>query len=75
MRPALASCGDFTLTEDGEVARNRYGTDGAFLGAVQASADAAPVYAALAEAAWTLAEPFTEWWAAHPQYHRATRAA
>jgi uncharacterized protein DUF6879 len=71
----LAAGGDFTVVEGVDVARNRYAPDGTFLGAAQASADAAAVLVALAEAAWAMAVPFTAWWADHPQYHRATRAA
>jgi hypothetical protein len=70
----LAACGDFTLVEGVDVARNHYAPDGTFLGAVQAPSDTAAALAALAETAWALAVPFTAWWRDHPQYHRATRA-
>lgn len=77
-RPAgahLLRIGDFNVVEHQHVVRSRYDTNGAYLGAVQVSADAAESYAALAELAWQLATPFTTWWTSHPQYHRATRAA
>jgi hypothetical protein len=70
----LAACGDFTLVEGVDVARNQYAPDGTFLGAVQAPSDTAAALAALGETAWALAVPFTAWWRDHPQYHRATRA-
>jgi hypothetical protein len=57
------------------VARMRYGAGGEFQGAVAAGADAAEGYVALAEMAWTLATPFTTWWAEHPQFHRHNTAA
>lgn len=71
----LFHVGDFNVVEHKDVARLRYGADGAFLGAVQVGADAADGYAALAELAWELATPFTAWWTQRPHYHRATRAA
>jgi len=71
----LAACGDFTVVEGVDVARNQYAPDGTFLGAVQAPADTAAALAAVAEAAWAMAVPFTAWWRDHPQFHRATRAA
>ncbi len=33
------------------------------------------VYLALADVIWSTSEPFTSWWAAHPQYHRGAQAA
>lgn len=52
-----------------------YATDGGYLGAVEASADAGAAYAALAEIAWGLATPFLEWWGAHAEFHRSSWAA
>ena len=71
----LMQVGDFTVVEHKDVVCNRYSDDGRFLGAVQASSDAAQVHAALAELAWERAVPFGEWWAEHPEYHRSTHAA
>lgn len=71
----LMHVGDFTVVEHKDVVRNRYDEHGRFLGAVQASSDAAQVHAALAEVVWESAVPFVEWWAQHPQYHRAMQAA
>lgn len=71
---AVLSVGDFFIVEGREVVRLRYDA-GRYLGAVAVSVDAAQSFAALAEMAWQLATPFSSWWAAHPQYHRATRAA
>lgn len=71
----LRHVGDFTVVEHKEVVRNRYNDSGEFLGAVQASADAAPAYTALAELVWEQAVPFAEWWAGRPQYHRRPQAA
>jgi len=53
----------------------RYGPNGACQGAVSTGAVAAAGYVALALVAWELANPFTTWWAAHPQYHRDNAAA
>lgn len=72
---ALFDVGDLAVIEGRHVARMRYGADGEFQGAVAAGADAADGYVALAEMAWTLATPFTTWWAGHPQFHRNNTAA
>lgn len=71
----LMHVGDFTVIEHKDVVCNRYDDAGRFLGAVQASSDAAQVHAALAELVWESAVPFAQWWAQHPQYHRAMQAA
>jgi len=42
---------------------------------VESADDAAVGLIALAEVAWSLATPFTTWWAEHPQYHRRNTAA
>lgn len=69
----LLRVGDFTVVEHEHVVRSRYDSAGRFIGAVEATADAG--YGALAEIAWQLATPFSEWWLAHPEYHRGSRAA
>jgi hypothetical protein len=52
-----------------------YAEDGRYLGAVGAGASSIKGHTALAELAWEMSTPFTEWWAAHPQYHRNSCAA
>ena len=47
-----------------------YDEGGRYLGAVEAPAADVPGYRAARDAAWTAAVPFSEWWAAHPEYHR-----
>lgn len=71
----LRRTGDFWVVEGDHVALVRYDTDGRHLGEVAVEASAVHGYVAAAEIAWRLATPFTEWWAAHPEYRRVVRAA
>lgn len=72
---ALLSVGDFFVIDGEHAVRSHYDAGGSFLGAVAVGAADSDSYVALADLAWQLASPFTAWWAAHPQYHRATPAA
>lgn len=72
---ALCSLGDFWVVEGEYVVLVRYDQDGHHLGEVAVENQTAHGYIAAAEMAWQLATPFTEWWAAHPQYRRAHRVA
>jgi hypothetical protein len=47
-----------------------YTDDGEFSGAEKTSA--AGAFEELAGMYWLAAEPFEQWWAAHPEYHRNT---
>jgi hypothetical protein len=71
----LFQVGDFSVIDQVNAIRFRYDSSGSLIGNVEVSADAAESYAALAELAWELGTDFTTWWAQHPQYHRAARAA
>lgn len=51
--------------------RLHYDTDATFLGAELMPTEILPAYQAARDVAWRMAEDFTSWWAAHPQYHRA----
>jgi hypothetical protein len=61
---------DFWLFDSEWVVRMHYNADATFHGGELMPADTVPSYRAAREAAWTRAEEFTSWWAAHPQYHR-----
>lgn len=72
----LLRTGDYWVLERQHVVLCRYDQEGKPLGTVAVEAAGAAGYIAAAEMAWELAAPFTDWWAAHPCFHRAkTRAA
>lgn len=70
----LLRLGDFWVVEGEHVALVRYDAHGRHLGEAAVDDQAAHGYRAAAEMAWQLAVPFTTWWAAHPQYRRASAA-
>lgn len=72
--PALAH-EDFWLIGDDRAVRMHYDLGGRFLGAEIAPASEVPRYSAARDAAWEAALPFTDYWAAHPQYRRDHRHA
>jgi len=72
---ALLGVGDFFAVDGEHVVRSRYNTGGRFLSAVAVGTADRGAYVALAELAWQMGTPFAAWWAAHPEYHRATPAA
>jgi hypothetical protein len=64
---------DFWLLDDEAVLRMLYDGPGRFLGAEPAPAAELPRYRRARAAAWQAAVPFADYWAAHPEYHRAAR--
>jgi hypothetical protein len=62
---------DFWLMDNGTVVRMHYDDAGRFLGASVAPKWQLLRYRWAAGAAWHASVPFGDWWAAHPQYHRA----
>ncbi|WP_028938433.1 DUF6879 family protein [Pseudonocardia spinosispora] len=71
----LLRTGDFWVVESKYVVLVRYDDDGRHLGEVAVEDSGATGYVAAAELAWHLGTPFTEWWAAHPEYRRGAGAA
>jgi hypothetical protein len=71
----LMRIGDFWVLDHQHVVLCRYDEQGRPLGTVGVDASGKHGYIAAAEMAWALATPFTNWWAAHPQYHRASAQA
>ncbi len=68
--------GDFSLVDDEHLIRMHYTADSRPLGAeTDSSADVVAAYRRIAEVMWSEAEPFEQWWAAHPQFHRDHWAA
>jgi hypothetical protein len=68
--------GDFYLVDDEHLIRMHYTVEGEPLGAeADSSADVVVAYRHIAEVTWSEAEPFDQWWAAHPQFHRDHWAA
>lgn len=62
---------DFWLIDGEQVVRMRYDEDATFRGGELVSAEFTPRYQTTRDVAWEMAEEFTSWWAAHPEYHRA----
>jgi hypothetical protein len=71
----LREIGDFFLIDGRQALRMIYSDDDEFVGAEIVDAGQMSKYKSVADAAWTLAEPFAEWWAAHPEHHRGRSAA
>ncbi len=71
----LTRAGDFWVVERQHVALVRYDNEGRHEGKVAVPDTSVIGYVAAAELAWCLGVPFAEWWAAHPQYRRASQAA
>jgi hypothetical protein len=65
-----ATVGDFYLIDGAHPLLMHYDSAGRFTGAEFAPGSTAARYRVIRDAAWGAAEPVTEWWAAHPQYHR-----
>ena len=70
----LSDIGDFYLLDDAYVAVMRYDAKGTFIRAELVGEPVTEVYRGAARAGWAVAEPFGEWWARHPEYHRAAAA-
>lgn len=62
---------DFWLLDDQDALIMHYAADGRFLGAEPAKADRLDRYRRARDAAWGSGVPVSDYWAAHPQYHRA----
>lgn len=72
---ALVAVGDFWVIDQKMVVRMRYDSGGRFVGAEPVSdEDRGMLFRAVAGLLWRQAEPFTSWWARHPQYHRSSGA-
>ncbi|MGH3792205.1 MAG: DUF6879 family protein [Pseudonocardiaceae bacterium] len=66
--------GDFFLVDDEHLIRMHYTADSQPLGAeAECSPAVVAVYRRIADVMWSEAEPFEQWWAAHPQFHRDHR--
>jgi hypothetical protein len=70
----LAELRDFFVVNAERVAVSTYDAQGKFVTA-RAMTETAPAWVASAREMWDQAEPFTKWWAAHPEYHQSQRAA
>lgn len=71
-----AADGDFYLVDGEHVIRMHYTTENQPHGAVaDTSPDGVAAYRHVAEVLWSEAEPFAQWWAAHPHFHRDHWAA
>jgi hypothetical protein len=66
---------DFWLIDDQQVIVVHYDQDGRFTGAEHLDPVALPRYQAARDAAIAAAEPFTRFWARHPEYHQVNQAA
>lgn len=71
----IRAIGDFFLIDNTHVLRMIYDDDDRFVGAETVVAADTKPYRQIADAAWTLAEPFTAWWASHPEHHRGRAVA
>jgi hypothetical protein len=66
--------GDYWVLEGYHVVLCRYDAVGHNEGWVGVDDGGQRGYVAAAELAWSLSTPFSQWWATHPQYHRANAA-
>lgn len=67
-----AAGGDFYLVDEEHVIHMHYTAQNQPHGAVADSSPAVVAeYRHIAQALWSEAQPFKQWWAAHPQFHRA----
>lgn len=64
---------DFWLIDDRHAIRMHYDDSGHFLGAEPVAEDQLPRYRQARQAAIAASEPFTTWWARHPEEHRFQR--
>ena len=74
-RPAGLLDEDFWLLDDEAALVMVYDDANRFVGAEPVPAAELPRYRAAQAAAWAAAQPFADYWAAHPGYHRRARAA
>lgn len=70
-RPSALVDQEFWILDDEYLLIMHYDADGRFLHGQPLPGSELPRYRAARDAAWEAAEPFTSWWARHPEYHRA----
>jgi len=70
----LAALGDFFVLDGEHVLRNLYDDDDRFLGGQVIYGGEAAALRAVIDWVWDAAEPVSDWWDRHPEYHRANRA-
>lgn len=73
--PDLALVEDFWIVNDAVWVPMYYDEHGRFEGADFGDHDRLHEVMIARDAVWAAAEPFEEWWARHPELHRARRAA
>jgi len=66
---------DFWLLDDEQAIKMHYDQGGRFTGAELLAPAELPRYRAARDAAIATAEPFTRFWARHPEYHQVNQAA
>ncbi|MBA3907686.1 MAG: hypothetical protein H0X35_13525 [Pseudonocardiales bacterium] len=69
--PAGFVADDFWLLDRARAVVMEYDIDGHFQHGEALEGTAARPWVAARDAAWAAAEPFTDWWHRHPEYHRA----
>jgi hypothetical protein len=74
-RPAGLPDEDFWLLDDEAALVMVYDDANRFVGAEPVPARELPRYRTAQAVAWAAAQPFADYWAAHPGYHRRARAA
>jgi hypothetical protein len=72
---ALRNLGDFWSVEHHHVALCRYDDDAQPGPLVAVEPTGAAAYREIAELGWSVGVDFADWWAQHPEYHRATLRA
>ena len=73
--PTDFSLGEFWLFDNEHILLMHYDAAGHFVGGEPLPAEQLPRYRAAMTAATDAAVPFTDWWAGHPEEHRASWAA
>jgi hypothetical protein len=61
---------DFWIIDDDEAVAMHYDDVGRFCGAEVLPATDLPILLLARDVAWAAAEPFPQWWARHPEFHR-----
>jgi hypothetical protein len=70
-QPEALADEDFWLLDDEAALVMRYDAQGRYIGAEPAAESELGRYLRARDAAWQAAEPLSQYWHAHPQYHRA----
>lgn len=71
----FAEMPDFWVVDHEHVIRMSYDDDGRFAHALPVHGPDAATYRALARFLWSQGQPFSSWWAEHPEMHRRDRLA